>query len=117
MKKHLPLMTALLSIGLAVITTAALTLTRPPQTVVFDIKGTLDAYQDNLLQANLTDDEHRKQLARFDKELRLILDDYAKAHHLTIVVPAAVISGAPDMTTELQHHVIKQMKRHKQQSE
>lgn len=84
--------------------------TPPPQTVVFDIEKTLDSYQDKLIEAGLNNDDHRQQLAAFDKALRQILNDYAKRHHLIIVVPGAVISGAPDMTETIQHYVIEELK-------
>ena len=86
--------------------------TPPPQTVIFDIEQTLDSYQDKLIEAGLNDDDHRKRLAAFDRQLRRILNEYAQAHNLILVVPGAVISGAPDMTTMLQRHVIEEMKAH-----
>lgn len=82
----------------------------PPQTVVFNIEQTLDSYQNKLIEAKLSDDEHRKQLAAFDAALRQFLYDYAAQHHLVIVVPGAAIAGAPDMTTALQHQLIQRMK-------
>lgn len=112
MKRHAALLMALLSIGLILISTTFVIQTRPPQTVVFDLKGTLDSYQEKLLEAGLSDSKHKNQLAQFDRRLRRILGEYAHTHHLTIVVPGAVISGAPDMTTMLQRHVIEEMKAH-----
>lgn len=112
MKRHAALLMALLSIGLILISTTFVIQTRPPQTVVFDLKGTLDSYQEKLLEAGLSDSEHKNQLAQFDRSLRRILDEYAHTNNLTIVVPGAVISGAPDMTTMLQRHVIEEMKAH-----
>ncbi len=110
MKKHLIVIIGFITVS---VMTAILTLalTPPPQTVVFDIKGTLERYQETLLEAGLSDTEHRKQLAAFDRKARQILDDYANTHHLVIVVPGAVITGAPDMTIALQRHIIDEMKR------
>ncbi len=110
MKKHLPLISVLLSLGSMMVLLIVFAVTRPPQTVMFDIRGTLDRYQEQLLEAGFSDDQHRSQLATFDHHLRRILEEYAQTHHLTIVVPAAVIAGAPDMTATLQHHIIEEMK-------
>ncbi len=114
MKKHRIVFIGLVTVSVMT-TLFTLALTPPPQTVVFDIKGTLERYQETLLEAGLSDDEHHKRLGAFDKKVRQILDDYANTHHLVIVVPGAVITGAPDMTIELQHHIIDEMKRHQQE--
>ncbi|CAK2244829.1 hypothetical protein VCRA2110O173_860001 [Vibrio crassostreae] len=39
------------------------------------------------------------------------MKEYAQAHHLVILVPGALISGAPDRTTEIQHYVIEALKK------
>lgn len=109
MKKHLPPL--LLTAGLLIATYVVITFTAPPTIVVFDIEQTLDRYQDKLLEAKVSDSEHAHRLAAFDQALRRILDEYAQQHHLTIVVPGAVISGAPDMTDILQRHVIEELKK------
>lgn len=82
----------------------------PPQMVVFNIEQTLDSYQNKLMEAKLSDDEHRKRLAAFDDALRHLLNEYAERNNLVIVVPGAVISGAPDMTEPLQRHIIAKLK-------
>lgn len=117
MKSYLKLSIGLLSVGLMSFSFVAFLSPQPPQTVVFDLKGTLDSYQQKLIDAELSDCDHREQLAQFDRQLRQLLNEYAQIHNLTIVVPAAVISGAPDMTAPIQHYIIEELKHHKNQAQ
>ncbi|MFA0405465.1 TrbI F-type domain-containing protein [Vibrio sp. 10N.222.52.C12] len=109
--RHTRLVGALFAIVLMMFTLMAVKLNTAPQIVVFDIERTLAQYQDQLIEANLSDQEHSAQLATFDTELRRLLKEYAQAHHLVIIVPGALISGAPDRTTEIQHYVIEALKK------
>ncbi|MFV8456148.1 TrbI F-type domain-containing protein [Vibrio owensii] len=103
-----------LAIGVSLVmlflTVAALYIFTPPQVVVFDIEQTLDSYQDKLMEAKLSEDEHRQRLAVFDAALRDTLEAYAEEHNVVIVVPGAVIAGAPNQTMALQRHVIDTLK-------
>ncbi|MEZ8037430.1 TrbI F-type domain-containing protein [Vibrio crassostreae] len=105
--RHTRLVGALFAIVLMMFTLMAVKLNTAPQIVVFDIEQTLAQYQDQLIEANLSDQEHSAQLATFDTELRRLLKEYAQA----IIVPGALISGAPDRTTEIQHYVIEALKK------
>lgn len=89
-----------------------LTATPQPQIVAFDIKQTLDRYQDELIKSGLDDNEHASMLRTFDHQLREVLDKYAQEQNLVIVVPGAVISGAPNRTDAIQRHVINKLKGH-----
>ncbi|CAH6816517.1 Conjugal transfer protein [Vibrio chagasii] len=109
--RHPHLVYALLAIALMMFTLITIRLNTAPQIVVFDIEQTLSQYQDQLIEANLGDQAHSAQLATFDTELRRLLKEYAQAHHLVILVPGALISGAPDRTTEIQHYVIEALKK------
>ena len=109
--RHPRLIYALLAIALMMFTLIAIKLNTAPQIVVFDLEQTLAQYQDQLIEANLDDQEHSAQLATFDTDLRRLLKEYAQVHHLVIFVPGALISGAPDRTTEIQYSVIEALKK------
>ncbi len=109
--RHTRLVGALFAIVLMMFTLMAVKLNTALQIVVFDIEQTLAQYQDQFIEANLSDQEHSAQLATFDTELRRLLKEYAQAHHLVIIVPGALISAAPDRTTEIQHYVIEALKK------
>ena len=94
------------------LTAITLTATPQPQIVAFDIKQTLDRYQDELIKSGLDDNEHASMLRTFDHQLREVLDKYAQEQNLVIVVPGAVISGAPNRTNAIQRHVINKLKGH-----
>ncbi|MEZ8996342.1 TrbI F-type domain-containing protein [Vibrio sp. 10N.222.54.A1] len=99
--------TTLTSLVAVVLTTAT-----QPQIVTFDIKQTLDSYQEALIKSGLDDNEHTSMLRTFDHQLRGILDEYAQEQNLVIVVPGAVISGTPSRTDVIQRHLINKLKGH-----
>ncbi|MEZ8082811.1 TrbI F-type domain-containing protein [Enterovibrio norvegicus] len=82
----------------------------PPQVVTFDLKGTIDSYQDRLFEVGMDDEEHRQELEAFDSKLRGLLESYSHEHNVVIVVPAAVVAGANDRTRDIQHYVINALK-------
>ena len=110
MRKYDTPLAITMSLMMIFMTVASLYIFTPPQVVVFDIERTLDSYQDKLMEAKLSKDEQRQRLAAFDAALRDTLEAYAKEHNVVIVVPGAVIAGAPNQTTALQRHVIDTLK-------
>lgn len=75
----------------------------PPKVVQFDLKGTV-----NLFTAQLAQDKHlnaadaQSMTAAFSGALTTSVKQYAKAHHVVVLVAPAVMSGAPDVTPAIQ---------------
>ncbi len=105
-----PIATTAAALTLLLLISTLLYVTQPPKVVVFDIQGTLERYQDSLIQSEVTNEAQLIALRQFDRTLREVLEEYAKAHNLVILVPGALISGAPDLTVPIQHQVIETIK-------
>lgn len=108
--KLIPTLMIQLFISLTVVIAALFLVPQPPQVVSFDLQSTLDSYQDQLLDAGMDDERHREELKKFDSKLRVLLRQYSQERNVVIVVPAAVISGATNKTTDIQRFVIEALK-------
>jgi conjugal transfer pilin signal peptidase TrbI len=82
----------------------------PKQVVVFDLKGTVQQYADQLASAKLNDEQVQHLSKRFAVTMEKSLSDYASDHPVVIMVKPAVIEGAQDITNDIKQHIIQKLK-------
>lgn len=82
---------------------------RAPVTVTFDMKGTIDRFTGQVTEKALSDAEMSLLTSRFNYSLDKALTDYQKRHSAQILVKPAVVTGVPDITTEIQGDIGRRM--------
>ncbi|MGX9377425.1 type-F conjugative transfer system protein TrbI [Pantoea ananatis] len=80
------------------------------ETVEFDMKGTLDTFTQQSAQAQLTKEAAEALTRRFSSALESSLNAWKQKHGGVILVKGAVVSGAHDITPEIQSEIARQMK-------
>lgn len=101
MAKYLPaiLGTALiLTVGFALF----LPVTRQPSIVEYDMNETVARFHGSIGQSELTDDQRAQEIARFSQTLDDVVREYATNNHVVILVSPAIVSGATDVTQEIE---------------
>ncbi|EPY4992937.1 TPA: type-F conjugative transfer system protein TrbI [Klebsiella pneumoniae] len=81
-----------------------------PRVVAFDMKKTLDSFMDSVSQKQLTEAQSKALSDRFNDALEKSLAEYQQQHHVVILVSPAVVQGAPDVTSNIQHDIARRMK-------
>lgn len=89
--------------------TSAMISWRAPAIVSFDMKTTIDQFTGQATERELKEDELGLLTNRFTYSLNNALADYQQRHSALILVKPAVVSGVPDITTEIQGDVSKRM--------
>lgn len=108
MKHYLPVMFTAFSVSLLVSMVTHSVLNRDGLTVVsFDVKGTLDAYHQELLKADLDLETQTQRLTRFATIMHEEVLNYDATHHSITVVSAAVVGDAVDVTPHIQKAIIR----------
>ena len=79
------------------------------QTVVFDMKGTIDAFKQQTAQMALTKEKAEGLTKRFGEALNNSLTSWQLTHSSVILVKGAVVSGVQDITPEIQADIAQQM--------
>lgn len=79
------------------------------ETVEFDMKGTLDTFTQQSAQAQLTKEAAEALTRRFSSALESSLNAWKQKHGGVILVKGAVVSGAHDITPEIQSEIARQM--------
>ncbi|WP_299569603.1 TrbI F-type domain-containing protein [uncultured Shewanella sp.] len=77
--------------------------------VEFDINGTITTFKQNLSQSQLSDEKRISEIKRFTQTLDKTVTQYAIEHHV-VVVSDAVVSGAPNVTQEIQKQLFDNLK-------
>jgi|GEM_PF-745845 type-F conjugative transfer system protein TrbI len=80
-----------------------------PETVSFDMTGTVNNFMAQVAGRHLSDDEVRSTTARFNTVLNAALTDWQRHHRAVILVAPAVVSGARDITADVQAEVANRM--------
>lgn len=83
---------------------------KPPALATFDMKGTTNALIRQSAKLDLTDDQRRALLTRFDRSVTTATTEYASEHGAAILVSPAVVTGLPDATPEIQVRLAELMK-------
>jgi len=82
---------------------------RTPDVVTFDMKGTIDRFMDQSSRKNLDEATSRALTERFTSNLNHSIEDWQASHHALILVTPAVVSGANDITVDIQRSVAQRM--------
>lgn len=82
---------------------------RLPAVVSFDMKGTVDQFTDQAGEQSLDEEQTKALTDRFMHTLITELQDYQEQHDALILVTPAVVSGASDITDEIQAGVAHRM--------
>ncbi|WP_340642419.1 TrbI F-type domain-containing protein [Photobacterium damselae] len=114
MKIDLP--TLILGVALSVPSTliAAHYLTPPPSMAVFDLKGVISDYSQELSTMNLSDEEVARRSRQFSFLVEAMLNRYSTVNNTTIFVEPAVIQGAKNITPEIIGQVKQSLHRYNQ---
>ncbi len=99
--------TTILCVNAAV--TSLLISWRTPVVVSFDMKKTLDQFTEQAGAQSLDEPQTRAMTARFMTSLSAELQDWQHRHDALILVTPAVVSGAADITDEIQTGVAHRM--------
>ncbi len=82
---------------------------KTPDVVTFDMKGTIDRFMDQSSRKNLDEATSRALTERFTSNLNRSIEDWQASHHALILVTPAVVSGASDITVDIQKSVAQRM--------
>ncbi|MDS0912269.1 type-F conjugative transfer system protein TrbI [Escherichia coli] len=82
---------------------------RMPTVVAFDMKGTVDQFTDQAGAQSLNEAQTTALTARFMQTLSAELQEYQRRHDALILVTPAVVSGAADITGDIQSAVAQKM--------
>lgn len=80
-----------------------------PETVSFDMSGTVNHFMAQVAGRHLSDEEVKATTARFNTVLNAALTDWQRQHGAIILVAPAVVGGARDITAEVQTEVASRM--------
>ena len=101
-------MTAVISISVAVSTTLALQywlLPQPRPVVQFDVDKTADAFSRQLAQSQLPHQQQMQLSRQFADALVAQTKSYAAEHDVIVVTAPAVLAGAPDVSRAIAQRV------------
>lgn len=82
---------------------------RTPTVVSFDMKGTVDQFTDQAGAQSLNEAQTTELTERFMRTLSAELQEYQRRHDALILVTPAVVSGAADITGDIQSAVAAKM--------
>lgn len=80
-----------------------------PETVIFDMAGTVNNFMAQVSGRHLSDEEVKATTARFNTVLNAALADWQRHHGAVILVAPAVVGGARDITADVQAEVANRM--------
>lgn len=81
-------------------------------TVVFDMKGTIDTFMQQSAEKKLDADSARALTVRFNQALNVSLQQWHQTHDALVLASGAVINiddATPDITAEIQADIARQM--------
>ena len=82
---------------------------RLPETVCFDMTGTVNSFMAQVSGQHLSDEQVKTTTARFNSALNGALTDWQHRHGALILVAPAVVGGAQDITGDIQADVARRM--------
>jgi conjugal transfer pilin signal peptidase TrbI len=80
-----------------------------PKTVTFDMKGTIDNFMTQMTARTLSEDTTNALTHRFNEALMGSLEEYQHNHRVIVLVSSAVVSGAEDVTEDIQTVIAQKM--------
>lgn len=82
----------------------------PKSIKAFDAKESIDSYQSAIEQKGASNERQVQLLGRFVEVMNQVTNEYAQEHNVVIVVSAAHVSGADDITNEIQQLIVERYK-------
>lgn len=79
------------------------------QTVVFDMKGTIDLFMQQSAKQQLDENSAKAMTTRFNRALKESLDAWQQSHNALVLVPPAVVMPQRDITQEIQADIAQRM--------
>ena len=70
--------------------------------VEFDINDTIATFQQNLTESQLSDEKRDSEIQRFTQTLEKVVKQYAVEHNVIVLVSPAIVSGAENVTQDIQ---------------
>lgn len=70
--------------------------------VEFDINDTIATFQQNLTESQLSDEKRDSEIQRFTQTLEEVVKQYAAEHNVIVLVSPAIVSGAENVTQDIQ---------------
>ncbi|MCU8085344.1 type-F conjugative transfer system protein TrbI [Shewanella sp. SM23] len=80
--------------------------TREPSVVEYDINETVASFHQSIGQSELSDEQREKEITRFTQTLDDVVQQYAIDNHVVVLVSPAVVSGAVNITQEIQQSLL-----------
>ena len=80
-----------------------------PRVVQFDMKGTVDLFNQQAAQQQTSSATLQQLSARFGLAMAASLTQYQQANHAVILVSPAVIGGAQDITVQIRSDISRRM--------
>lgn len=84
----------------------ALWMTRKPSIVEYDINETVASFHQSIGQSELSEEQREKEITRFTQTLDEVVHQYAIENHVAVLVSPAVVSGAVNVTQEIQQSLL-----------
>lgn len=79
------------------------------QTVVFDMKGTIDLFMQQSAKQQLDENTAKAMTTRFNTALNASLNAWQQTHDALVLVPPAVVMPSRDITREIQADIAQRM--------
>jgi len=79
------------------------------QTVVFDMKGTIDLFMQQSAKQALDENTAKAMTTRFNNALKESLNAWQQSHDALVLVPPAVVMPQRDITREIQADIAQRM--------
>ncbi|MCF6454527.1 MULTISPECIES: TrbI F-type domain-containing protein [Vibrio] len=81
-----------------------------PTFVTFNVKGTLDRYHQELIKKGLNVEEQTIKLTEFSEIMLETVDDFHRETNSVVLVDAAVVGGATDVSPQIQTLIVEAWK-------
>jgi conjugal transfer pilin signal peptidase TrbI len=107
--RHYILLLAMLLIAVNAEISVLMVEWRTAETVTFDMKGTIDRFVVQSSRKNLDEATSRALTERFTTNLHRSIEDWQASHRALILLTPAVVSGARDITRDIQQDVARKM--------
>ena len=100
-----------LTLGFLILSVSVvIALIRPVPTIVtVDIKGTVAAFREPLMESPLSMEQQNERIATFTQAMEDALQTLAEREHVIIAVEPAVVAGSRDVTPDLQAMILEAM--------
>ncbi|WP_394230780.1 TrbI F-type domain-containing protein [Shewanella colwelliana] len=78
--------------------------------VEFDINDTITTFEHNIAQSQLSDEKRLSEIKRFTQTLEDTVAQYAQDNNVIVLVSPAIVSGAKDVTKDIQRQLVDNLK-------